>query len=345
MEYTYDNSAGNRRNPQQPPQLVRWGPKSFDEMGDLWIQVLARESDVATLNRDFRSKWIAEDVRGYESLLRNEPGNVALHDDAAALLLELGRRDEAIGHLRASTRLKPDSAAASFNLAAALALAGRPHEAVNHYQDALRIKPDYPAAHYNFGNVLDRLGRLDEALAHYREAVRLNPAIAPAHNNIGFILARLGKLDDALLQYREALRIDPQLADANYNLGVILQRRGELSEAVQHFRAALQKEPDRPAALADLAWVLATAPDERIRDANQGVRFAERAAALTSRRDAEALDALAAGYAARGEFERALATIAEAIGLAPAPAIAAGLLKRQELFRKGQPYRDAGGAR
>ena len=42
MRYTYDNSAGNPRNPEQPPKRARWGQRSSDEMGDLWIQVLTR---------------------------------------------------------------------------------------------------------------------------------------------------------------------------------------------------------------------------------------------------------------------------------------------------------------
>ncbi|MEO7158861.1 MAG: hypothetical protein ABI039_14945, partial [Vicinamibacterales bacterium] len=41
MEYTYDNSASNPRNPELPPARVFWGQRSSDEMGDLWFQVLA----------------------------------------------------------------------------------------------------------------------------------------------------------------------------------------------------------------------------------------------------------------------------------------------------------------
>src|SRR5439155_12408813 len=39
MEYTYDNSAANVRNPHHPPRRVLWGQQTTDEMGDLWIQV------------------------------------------------------------------------------------------------------------------------------------------------------------------------------------------------------------------------------------------------------------------------------------------------------------------
>jgi hypothetical protein len=47
---TYDNSADNPHNPSHPPQRVRWGPDSTDEMAGLHVQVLAaRESDAVEL--------------------------------------------------------------------------------------------------------------------------------------------------------------------------------------------------------------------------------------------------------------------------------------------------------
>ena len=38
---TYDNSAGNRRNPSTPPKRVTWGEQSTDEMGSISLQVVA----------------------------------------------------------------------------------------------------------------------------------------------------------------------------------------------------------------------------------------------------------------------------------------------------------------
>src|SRR5262249_40941402 len=40
MRYSYDNSADNPRNPHHPPQRVRAGNRSSEEMGHLWVQVL-----------------------------------------------------------------------------------------------------------------------------------------------------------------------------------------------------------------------------------------------------------------------------------------------------------------
>jgi hypothetical protein len=38
MEFVYDNSAANPRNPHSPPVRVRWGPGTDDEMGSLDIR-------------------------------------------------------------------------------------------------------------------------------------------------------------------------------------------------------------------------------------------------------------------------------------------------------------------
>lgn len=47
MEFTYDNSADNPRNPHQPPREIRWGPSSTDEMAGLHIEVAPADPDDA----------------------------------------------------------------------------------------------------------------------------------------------------------------------------------------------------------------------------------------------------------------------------------------------------------
>jgi hypothetical protein len=45
MEFTYDNSEGNPRNPNHPPQRVVWGPGTTDEMAGLHVQVVPEDMD------------------------------------------------------------------------------------------------------------------------------------------------------------------------------------------------------------------------------------------------------------------------------------------------------------
>jgi hypothetical protein len=59
MEFTYDNSADNPRNPHQPPQRVRYGPGSTDEMAGLHITVVpVQESDAEELGQTLWGKMM-----------------------------------------------------------------------------------------------------------------------------------------------------------------------------------------------------------------------------------------------------------------------------------------------
>jgi hypothetical protein len=52
VRLTYDNSAGNLRNPSNPPKRVSWGEESFDEMGSVSVAVQAvQKEDEAALQQ------------------------------------------------------------------------------------------------------------------------------------------------------------------------------------------------------------------------------------------------------------------------------------------------------
>jgi tetratricopeptide (TPR) repeat protein len=180
---------------------------------------------------------------------------------------------------------------------------------------------------------------MDEAIAEYQKAVAINPDYSLAHNNLAAILLQRGNLDEAFQHFREAVRIDPMNAEAQDNLGRIYRAKGQASEAIAHFREAVQVRPNWPIAVGDLAWTLATAREDTLRDAGQAVRYAEHAADLTERREPDMLDILAAAYAAAGDFDRAVATADSALRLGPPPIGAAAIRARQELYKQRKPYR------
>ncbi|MEO8591856.1 MAG: ascorbate-dependent monooxygenase [Candidatus Solibacter sp.] len=45
MEFTYDNSAANPRNPNQPPARIKWGPATTDEMAGVHLEVVPVHAD------------------------------------------------------------------------------------------------------------------------------------------------------------------------------------------------------------------------------------------------------------------------------------------------------------
>ena len=201
MSYRYDNAADNPRNPQVPPQRVYWGQRSFDEMGDLWFQFTTRsDADRTLMNTQIVAKMTAEDVIGYETMLRANPADVELHDDVALLYLSLGRADQAVRHFARSTALKPSDPAAHFNLATALTVAGDLDDAVRAYREALRLRPQYGAALNNLGSVLAAQGHVSEAIGQFRAAAHADPSNVQAHRNLAWQIAQQRNASAALLQ-------------------------------------------------------------------------------------------------------------------------------------------------
>jgi cytochrome c-type biogenesis protein CcmH/NrfG len=86
--------------------------------------------------------------------------------------------------------------------------------------------------------------------------------------------------------------------------------------AISHYRRALELDPNLPAALVDLAWILATSGLADIRAPLEAVRLAERAVQLTDHQNSTALDTLATAYAAAGDVDRAIATAERALAVA-----------------------------
>lgn len=377
IRYVYDNSAGNPRNPSHPPQRVRYGRQSTDEMAELVVQVLTRTpEDLVLLNQDFAVKANAVNIAGAEKRADDNPGDFKAHHELASYYLEAGRLEEATDRFEETLRQNPGFAPAHYNLGIILAGQRRLEEAADRFRQALAHVPEYAAAHTNLGVVLQAMGRLDEAISHYRQAIRIEPEVVEAHNNLavalqsvgkvdeavssyrrvlairpdavgahndlGVVLARQGRFEEAMGHYREALRLNPSFAQAHYNLAVSLAGQQKPAEAIHHYRQALAVQADEPAFLNGFAWMLATYPDPRVRNPQEAIRLAERAASLTQRGSALVLDTLAAAYAAAGQYGQAVMTAQAALALIPsgqATELAAGIRSRLELYTQRQPYR------
>lgn len=339
MRYVYDNSPQNPRNPQLPPVRVRWGQRSFDEMGDLWFQLATdAEADRAALVGEVQAKMTAEDLIGLETMLDVAPDDTELHDDAGVIALLLNRPSVAVAHFRASAEKKP-SAAAHFNLGTALTSAGLYDDAVASYERALALRPKYGKALNNLADTLMALGRPREAVRRYEEAVAAQPTLPEPRNNLGAALWRQGQLSRAERELREALRLNPDYAEAYFNLGHTAIRAGHLKDAAAHFQRAATLKPDWVPALTAAAWVLATASDPNVRAAGAAVELATRGAALTGRADARSLDVLAVALASAGRFEEAVATAREALARANG-ALAADIAARLALFERREAFVD-----
>lgn len=176
MRYTYDNSAANARNPNQPPRRVVFGPQSADEMGELWLQVLPRRAgDLPLLQSTHRMWGFLETAAYYEHQLRADPNDARAHFGLGKVLGPLGQMEDALRHFQTAVRLQPNDVEANFYLGLSLYELQRWHEAKAQFETTLRLKPDDFKAHDAYGRVLLQLNDPAQAAAHFRTALQINP--------------------------------------------------------------------------------------------------------------------------------------------------------------------------
>jgi Flp pilus assembly protein TadD len=222
MEFTYDNSRGNRRNPRAAAQRVRYGGESADEMGDVWLRLLPRTADNASvLARDYRQKELQRDLALAEQRTASEPDDAGWRNRLGVAYIEAGRLSDAVVQLEAAVRLSPLHAEARNNLGHALQSQQRLPEAVVQFREAVRLAPGTDLVHLNLANALDESGDSAGAIEHFMRALALNPASAEAHNNLGIALGTLGRLDEAEAHFRRALALRPDYEDARQNLKLL----------------------------------------------------------------------------------------------------------------------------
>lgn len=119
--------------------------------------------------------------------------------------------------------------------------------------------------------------------------------------------------------------------------GYILQQQGDLAGAAKVFEKALGKAESNPLFLNAYAWLLATSPEDGVRDGAKAVKLALRASELTGWKEAAYVDTLAAAYAETGDFESAVKWQSEAVNLGLKDK---GVLDRLELYKQRKPFRD-----
>ena len=196
--------------------------------------------------------------------------------------------DEAVTLFGTALAFDPKSADAATWLAATLAfrvtdeMSDFPdedlHRAEKLVAQALAASPNSALAHYVKGQVLFAQSRCGEAIPEYERAISLDRSRAPAYARLGWCKFLTGSADQAIPYFEEAIHLsphEPAIAPWYGRMGVIYLLQSHTDEAIGWLEKANSEN-------ARLAFVHAY---------------------------------LAAGYALKGETERARSELAEAQGL------------------------------
>jgi protein O-mannosyl-transferase len=211
------------------------------------------------------------------------------------------------------------------------------------WQDTVEKRPANSRARVNYASKLAEAGRLSEAEQQLREAVRLKDTNAPAHLNLGSVLCTRGRVEECVKHLERALALDPRYTTVYQNLGEAYGAMGNRALAAKYFSLAVDAHPDEPFLLNRLGWLLATSPEDNVRDGAKAAAISLRAVEATKRQDAASLDTLAAAYAELGRFAEAAAIAREAADLAARQGqgpLLAEVRRRAALYDTQQKYRE-----
>jgi tetratricopeptide (TPR) repeat protein len=228
-------------------------------------------------------------------------------------------------------------------LGVALLKKGRQEEALEELKAGVAIWPDADT-YYNIGLILHDRGQISVAVEDFRRAVALRPQHIEALNALGLALSGVGQDDEARTCYESALRHDPTHPGVHTNLGQLLEQRGNAREALEHYEQAIKTDPSFVLGLNNLAWILATTPDNALRNGPRALELAERAAHLSNNTDPMVLDTLAAARAENGKFSEAIETANRARSLAAAKndlALSDAVAARLRWYQTKMPFREA----
>lgn len=286
----------------------------------------------------------AEAIQHYRELVRRQPNDSESHRNLGKALYKSGQRDAAITEFREALRLRPGDSDSAYSLGNALLDKGETDAAISYFRQAITGDPKNVGAHYNLGIALQRDRQLDAAVAEFRATLQLAPRHLDAHNNLAIALLKKGLTSEAITEWQAALEIEPNNAEMHNNLGVALLQEGRIAPAVAEFRATLRLQPDKMSTALTVAWILATAPEDAIRDGSSALVFAKQAFQLAAERNLIAYRVLAAAFAANGNYAAAIETAREGAQRAESAGqsgLAETLQNDLALYDQGVPLRDS----
>lgn len=159
--------------------------------------------------------------------------------------------------------------------------------------------------------------------------------------------SRPRKAVEILTQVLDTLRDENDAAsretrvDALRARGDALLSVGRHADAVKDYEEALKIDAEDTGVLNNLAWVLATSPDDPVRNAKRSVELGLKACELTKYEKPHILSTLAAGYAEKGDWENAKKWSAKAVELgAKDDDVDQQLKKELEGYKEQKPWRE-----
>lgn len=202
---------------------------------------------------------------------------------------------------------------------------------ISMWAHCVRVVPHSAFAHDCLAESLAEQGRFAEAIPHSERALSLAPdeAIVMQHFARRLAICRHKQLRDypraiklaergcQLTQWKDQKLLNT-LAVACMNYATDLKGNGHYELAIEGYRKAIEADPKFEVPLFNLALLLATCSEKRLRRPDEAVRLAEKGCQMIEHPNSLQLSILAQVYAETGRFDQAVGTTQKAIRTAQA---------------------------
>ncbi len=177
--------------------------------------------------------------------------------------------------------------------------------AFDYYSAEVRRNPTSARAWATRADLWRKKGELTNAIKDYDEAIRLDPKEKTYYYIRGNAKSSTNDPAGAIRDFDEAIRLDPNLAPAYVSRGWLKHKAGDYKSAIRDYENAIRLDPKLPYCKNNLAYLRATCPEAKFRDAAAALQLAE--AVLSSNgKDAFAQNAKACALALQGNYDAAI---------------------------------------
>ncbi len=185
----------------------------------------------------------SEAERHFLEATRRLPNQLEAWEGLAQARSQRGDAAGALATLKEAQAVLPEEAALHQREGAILVRLGRAEEARKAYETAVGLAPKDALLRARLGELLRSLGAIDESIQRLREATEIDPEGAPYWNSLAMTLGGSDRLAEAEEAFRKAVELESDNPRYTFNLGLILMRQGRPTEARPFFETALRLEP------------------------------------------------------------------------------------------------------
>jgi tetratricopeptide (TPR) repeat protein len=265
----------------------------------------------------FQLKQPEKAIESYDKAIRMQPGQIGPFIARARARAQAKDTKGALDDLKTALNMEPDNITVLLARARVYQMTGDLKNAKADVEAALKNRPDPEdqlAARAMLAALAAGAGDMDEAISECEQLLKLAPKNANLLTQIGLLYEFNKQSNKAIEKFSEAIgNVDKKDFKLYRHRGDAYLNVGKHAEAIKDYEEAFKLKPDDSGLLNNFAWVLATSPDDKLRNGKRSIEMGLKACQLTGFEQAHILSTLAAGYAETGDFENALKYSTQAV--------------------------------